>query len=122
MSLVIKLQLVDVGGELIHENLNNMILYNFIESDCELPGQLILECSLNNMWFPVLNIDTILLIQPYFNKELYNVQIVKTIENGIHLVEMKIKDSNTNISDLLLRSGIGQRLSEVMKSGKIKIF
>lgn len=113
--------MVDEGNEITHHNFSNMTLFNFIESDCDLPGQLVLDCSLNNMWFPVINVDTLLLLQPYFNKELlYNVQIVTTIENGINLVEMAIEDSNVNISDLILKSGIGQRLCAVMKTGMVE--
>lgn len=118
--LEIKLQLVDEGDEIINENFNNITLFNFVESDCNILAQLVLDCSLNNMWFPVLNIDTILMLQPYFNKELlYKIQIVKTDESGIKLVQMIQNDTNVDISDAILNSGIGQRLSAAIKTGII---
>lgn len=118
--LEIKLQLVDEGDEIINENFNNITLFNFIESDCNLLAQLVLDCSLHNMWFPALNMDTILMLQPYFNKELlHKIQIVKTDESGIKLVRMIQNDTNVDISDAILNSGIGQRLSAAIKTGII---
>lgn len=115
----IKLKLVDEGDEIINEHFIKIILYNFIENDCNLLAQLVLDCSLSNMWFPVINVDTILMLQPYFNKELlYKIQIVKIDESGIKLVQMIQNDTNVDISDTILKSGIGQRLSAI-KTGKM---
>lgn len=118
----IKFLLVDEGDEIINEHYSNITLYNFIESDGYLPGQLVLDCALNNMWFPVMNIDTIFLLQPYFSKkQLYKVLIIDTIECGVKLVQMIIKDTNIDVSDVILQSGIGQRLLAAMKTGIFNI-
>lgn len=118
----IKLQLIDEGSEVIHENFESITLYNFIESDCNLPGQLVLNCSLSNMWFPIINVDTALILQPYFNKELlYKVRIIETNESGINMVQMFQKDTNLDISKSILKSGIGQRLCAALKTGMINI-
>lgn len=102
---------------------NNITLYNFIESDCNLPAQLVLDCSLNNMWFPSLNIDTSLLLQPYFDKKLlYKIVIIETEESGTQLVQMIQKDTNFDVSKIILESGIGQHLCAAMKTGIIIIF
>ncbi|VVC24546.1 Hypothetical protein CINCED_3A019121 [Cinara cedri] len=113
----ISLQLVDEGNKIIHDNFNNIVLYNFIESDCCLPGQLVLDCSLNDMWFPVLDIDISTLLKPYFIKgKLYNIQIVETDEYNVNLVHMVENDTNIDISNSILNSGIGQRLCAAMKT------
>lgn len=118
LLLEIKLQLVDEGDEIINENFNKIILYNFIESDCNLPRQLVLDCSINNMWFPIISVDTLLMIQPYFNEKLlYSIKIVKSDESGVKSVQMINKDTNVDISDSILKSGIGQRLCSAMKTG-----
>lgn len=118
----ITLRLIDEGDEIIHENVDEVILYNFIESDCELPEQLVLECSLSNMWFPLMTVDITLILQPYFNKELlYHVKIVKSDESGVKIVRMINKDTNIDISDSILESGIGQRLCAAMKTGTVNI-
>lgn len=118
LLLEIKLQLVDEGDEIINENFNKITLYNFIESDCNLPRQLVLDCSLSNMWFPIISVDTLLLIQPYFNKKiLYTVKIIKSDESGVKSVQMFNKNTNVDISDTILKSGIGQRLVSAMKTG-----
>lgn len=115
---VIKLQLVDEGEKIIDVIFDKITLYNFIESDCHLPGQLVLDCSLNNMWFPILNVDTILMLKPYFNQELlYKVRIVKTDVSGVKLVQMIKNDTNIDISDSILQSGIGQHLCAAIKTG-----
>lgn len=115
----IEFQLVDEGDEIINEHFSKITLYNFIENDCFLPEQIVLDCALNNMWFPVMNIDTIFLLQPYFSKrQLYKVIIVETTECGVNLVKLILKDTGvTDISDVILGSGIGQRLSAAMKTG-----
>lgn len=114
----IKLQLLDEGDEIINENFNKITLFNFIKSDCNLSAQLVLDCSLSNMWFPVVNVDTILMLQPNFNTGLlYKIQIVETVESGIRLVRMIQNDTNVDISDTILKSGIGQRLSAAIKTG-----
>lgn len=95
-------------------------MYNFIETDCNVPKQLVLDCSLSNMWFPVLNEDTMLMLQPYFKKQiLYKVNIVKTDESGMKLVQLIEENANIDISNIILESGIGQRLTAAMKTGKI---
>lgn len=116
----IQLQLVDEGNEIIDSSFNEVILYNFIEDDCVLPGQLVLECSLSNMWFPVMNCDTATLLKPYFIKDkLYNIQIVETDEYNVNLVHLVEKDTNIDICESILKSGIGQRLDAVMRTGII---
>lgn len=110
--------MIDEGNEIINEHFSKITLYYFMNSDCYLPGQLVLDCALNNMWFPVMNIDTISMLQPYFNERLfYKVLIVDTDEMGVKLVQMILKDTNIDISDDILKSGIGQRLTAVMKTG-----
>lgn len=112
--------MVDEGDEITNEIFDNITLYNFTESDCDLPGQLVLDCSLNNMWFPIMNVDTTLMLKPYFNKELlYKVQVVKTDESGVKLVQMFKNDTNIDISDMILKSGIGQRLCAAEKTGLV---
>lgn len=97
---------------------NNIILYNFIETDCNLPAQLVLDCSLYNMWFPSMNVDTSIILQPYFDKkQLYKVLIIKSDESGAQLVQMIQKDTNIDISEVILESGFGQRLCAAMKTG-----
>lgn len=116
----ISLQLVDEGNKIIHDNFNNIVLYMFIESDCCLPVQLVLNCSLNNMWFPVLDVDISTLLKPYFtNGKLYTIQIIETDEYNVNLVDMVEKDTNIDISNSILNSGIGQRLCAAMKTGKV---
>jgi len=118
----INLRLVDKGDEIVHENFDEVILYNFIESDCALPEQLVLECSLSNMWFPLMTVDITLILLPYFNKELlYKIKIVKSEESGVKVVQMINKDTNIDISDSILESGIGQRLCVAMKTGTVNI-
>ncbi|KAE9535821.1 hypothetical protein AGLY_007722 [Aphis glycines] len=113
----IKLQLIDEGDKIINEYFDKIILYNFVESDCNLPGQLVLNCSLSDMWFPVINIDTTLMLQPYFKLgELYKILIVKTDESGSKVVQMIHKDTNIDVSNAILQSGIGQRLNAAMKT------
>ncbi|XP_026804803.1 uncharacterized protein LOC113548228 [Rhopalosiphum maidis] len=113
----IKLQLIDEGNKVINEHFDKIILYNFVESDCNLPEQLVLSCSLSDMWFPVINIDTILLLQPHFKiGQLYKILIVKTDESGINVVQMIHKDTHVDVSDAILQSGIGQRLNAAMKT------
>lgn len=114
----IKLQLIDEGNKLIHDNINNIILYNCIESDCNIPAQLVLDCSLNNMWFPVLDSDITTILKPYFLQDkLYNIRVVGTDEYNIHLVHMVEKDTNIDVSDHILKSGIGQHLCAAMRTG-----
>lgn len=120
MPIEIKLQLVDEGNEIVNENFNEIVLYNFIESDCELRKQLVLECSLNDMWFSFMTADIILLLQPFFNTEvLYKIKIIKTDESGVNFVQMFQKDNNIDISNNILESGIGQRLCAAMKTGMV---
>jgi len=114
--------LVDDGDEVINASIDNITLYNFIENDCSFPAQLVLNCSLSNMWFPVMDADTTLMLQPYFNKKLlYKIQIVKTDEFNVKLVKMIEKDTNIDISDNILKSGIGQLLSSAIKTSIINI-
>uniref|UniRef100_A0A2S2R5N5 Tudor domain-containing protein n=1 Tax=Sipha flava TaxID=143950 RepID=A0A2S2R5N5_9HEMI len=113
----IKLLLVDEGNEVINEMFNNIILYNFIESDCNFPAQLVLDCSLNNMWFPSMSVDTSIMLQPYFDKkQLYKVLIIKSDESGTQFVQMIQKDTNIDLSEIILESGIGQRLCAAIKT------
>lgn len=116
----IKLQLIDEGNKIIYVYFDKIILYNCIESDCNIPAQLVLDCSLNNMWFPILNSDITTLLKPYFIQDkLYNIRIVETNEYNIHLVHMVEKDTNIDVSDHILKSGIGQRLCAAMRTGII---
>jgi len=115
---VVKLRWVDEGDKITDEMFNKITLYNFIKSDCHLPEQLVLNCSLNNMWFPIINCNTMLMLKPFFNNEqLYKVQIIKTDESGTKLVQMFKNDTNIDISNSILRSGIGQRLCAAIKTG-----
>lgn len=119
----IRLLLVDEGNEVINEMFNKITLYNFIESDCNLPAQLVLDCALNDMWFPFLNVDISLMLQPYFDKNiLYKVIIIKPDKSGTQLVQMIQIDTNIDISETILASGFGQRLYAAMKTGMINIF
>lgn len=112
--------MIDEGDKIINEHFDKIILYNFVESDCNLPGQLVLDCSLSDMWFPVINIDTTLILQPYFKLgELYKILIVKSDESGSKVVQMIHKDTNVDVSNAILESGIGQRLNAAMKTGII---
>lgn len=114
------MQLVDEGDEIINENFNKITLYNFIETDCNVPRQLVLDCSLSNMWFPILNEDTVLMLEPYFKKQiLYKVKIIKSDESGVKLVQLIEEDTNIDISNIILESGIGQHLTATMKTSKI---
>lgn len=116
----IKLQLIDEGNKIINEHFDKIILYNFVESDCNLPEQLVLNCSLSDMWFPVINFDTTLVLQPHFKiGQLYKILIVKTDESGTNVVQMIHKDTHVDVSDAILQSGIGQRLNAAMKTGII---
>lgn len=116
----IKLQLADEGNEIVNENFNEIVLYNFIESDCQLQKQLVLECSLYDMWFPFLTADILLLLQPFFNTELlYKIKIIKTDESGVNFIQMFQKDNDIDISNNILESGIGQRLCAAMKTGMV---
>jgi hypothetical protein len=118
VPIEIKLLLVDEGNEVINEMFNNIILYNFIESDCNFPAQLVLDCSLNNMWFPSMSVDTSIMLQPYFDKkQLYKVLIIKSDESGTQFVQMIQKDTNIDLSEIILESGIGQRLCAAIKTG-----
>lgn len=115
--------MIDERNEITNENFNNIILYNFIETDCNIPAQLVLDCTLSNMWFPVLNEDTILMLQPYFNnKLLYTVNIIKTDESNLNFVQLIEKDTNIDISNIILESGFGQRLCAAMKTGNFLEF
>lgn len=110
--------MADEGNEIVNKNFNEIILYNFIENDCELRKQLVLECSLYDMWFSTMTADIILLLQPFFNTELlYKIKIMKTDESGVNFVQMFNKDSDIDISNNILESGIGQRLCAAMKTG-----
>jgi len=112
--------LIDEGDKIINEHFDKIILYNFIESDCYIPGQLVINCSLSDMWFPVMNTDTILMLQPHFKiGQLYKVLIVKTDEFGTKVVQIIQKDTNVDVSNAILQSGIGQRLNAAMKTGII---
>jgi len=112
--------LVDEGDKIITEYFDKIILYNFVESDCNVPGQLVIDCSLSDMWFPVINIDITLMLQPHFKiGQLYKVLIVKINESGTRVVEMIQKDTNVDVSNAILQSGIGQRLNAAMKTGII---
>lgn len=112
--------MADEGNEIVNENFNEIILYNFIENDCELRKQLVLECSLYDMWFSFMTADIILLLQPFFNTELlYKIKIIKTDESGVNFVQMFQKDNNIDISNNILESGIGQRLCAAMKTGMV---
>ncbi|XP_015365129.1 PREDICTED: uncharacterized protein LOC107162646 [Diuraphis noxia] len=113
----IKLQLIDEGDKIINEYFDKIILYNFVESDCNVPGQLVMHCSLYDMWFPVINTDTTLMLQPHFKiSKLYKVLIVKTNESGTKVVQLIHKDTNVDVSNAILQSGIGQRLNAAMKT------
>lgn len=113
----IKLQLIDEGDKIINEYFDKIILYNFVESDCNVPGQLVIHCSLSDMWFPVINIDTTLMLQPYFKiGQLYKILIIQTNESGTKVVQMIQKDTNVDVSNAILQSGIGQRLNAAMKT------
>lgn len=112
--------MIDEGDKIINEYFDKIILYNFVESDCNVPGQLVIDCSLSDMWFPVINIDITLMLQPYFKiGQLYKVLIVKTNESGTQVVQMIQKDTNVDVSNAILQSGIGQRLNAAMKTGII---
>jgi len=112
--------LIDEGDKIINEYFDKIILYNFVESDCNVPGQLVIDCSLSDMWFPVINIDITLMLQPHFKiGQLYKVLIVKTNESSTQVVQMIQKDTNVDISNAILQSGIGQRLNAAMKTGII---
>jgi len=116
----VKLQLIDEGDKIINEYFDKIILYNFVESDCNVPGQLVIRCLLNDMWFPVINIDTMLMLQPHFKiSQLYKVLIFKTNDSGTKVVQLIHKDTNVDVSNAILQSGIGQRLSAAMKTGII---
>ncbi|XP_025193812.1 uncharacterized protein LOC112593566 isoform X2 [Melanaphis sacchari] len=113
----IKLQLIDEGDKIIDEHFDKIKLYNFVENDYSLPKQLVLNCSLSDMWFPVINIDTTLILQPHFKiGQLYKILIVKTDESGNKVVQMIHKDTNVDVSNAILQSGIGQRLNAAMKT------
>ncbi|XP_050421406.1 uncharacterized protein LOC126833881 [Adelges cooleyi] len=113
----IELKLVDQGDEIVNEEFNKVTLYNFMENDCNMPAQLVLECSLSNMWFPLLNTDIASIIKPHFHDEsLYTCFITGQDENGRKLVQLIENDTNINVSDSLLKSGIGQYLSSAMKT------
>ncbi|XP_029344615.1 uncharacterized protein LOC100572451 isoform X2 [Acyrthosiphon pisum] len=113
----IKLQLIDEGDKIVNEYVDKIILYNFVESDCNVPGQLVIDCSLSDMWFPVINIDITLMLQPHFKiGQLYKVLLLKTNESGTQVVQMIHKDTNVDVSNAILQSGIGQRLNAAMKT------
>jgi len=114
------LQLIDEGDKVVNEYVDKILLYNFVESDCNVPGQLVIDCSLSDMWFPVINIDITLMLQPHFKiGQLYKVLLLKTNESGTQVVQMFHKDTNVDVSNAILQSGIGQRLNSAMKTGKI---
>lgn len=114
------MQLIDEGDKIINEYFEKIMLYNFVESDCNVPGQLVIHCLLNDMWFPVINIDTALMLQPHFKiSHLYKVIIFKTNESGTKVVQLIHKDTNVDVSNAILQSGMGQRLSAAMKTGII---
>jgi len=70
------------------------------------------------MWFPVINVDTTLMLQPYFKiGQLYKILILKNDESDVKVVQMIQNDTNIDVSDAILQSGIGQRLSAAMKTG-----
>lgn len=116
----VKLLLVDEGDEIAIENIEEITLYNFVEDDCKLPAQLVLNCSLSNIWFPCMNVDTTLMLEPFFNKKLlYKIIIVKNNETGVKFVQMIKKDSNIDISVEILEAGFGQRLCAAIKTGMI---
>lgn len=114
------MQLIDEGDKIVNEYVDKIILYNFVESDCNVPGQLVIDCSLSDMWFPVINIDITLMLQPHFKiGQLYKVLLLKTNESGTQVVQMIHKDTNVDVSDAILQCGIGQRLNAAMKTGKM---
>jgi len=112
--------LIDEGDKIVNEYVDKIILYNFVENDCNVPGQLVIDCSLSDMWFPVINIDITSMLQPHFKiGQLYKVLLLKTNESGTQVVQMIHKDTNVDVSNAILQSGIGQRLNAAMKTGKI---
>ncbi|XP_050546738.1 uncharacterized protein LOC126908583 [Daktulosphaira vitifoliae] len=113
----IELKLVDEGNEIVNEEFDKIVLYNFLESDCIMPAQLVLECSLSDMWFPLLNIDVAMIVKSHFhNASIYKCIITGKDEIGRNSVKMIEKDSNIDIADSILKSGFGQRLESVMKT------